>query len=410
MSQHPLSTAMWSSNELLFLPLGGAGEIGMNLNLYGYAGKWLMVDLGVTFGDDSVPGIEVVMPDPGFIVERKDDLVGLVLTHAHEDHIGAVQYLWRRLQCPIYATAFTASVLRRKLAESGLDRQVRITEIPLSGRFDLAPFQIELITLTHSIPEPNALVIRTPAGTVLHTGDWKFDADPLIGSVADEAALRRVGQEGVLALVGDSTNVFRPGESGSEGAVRESLIGLVGQFEERVAIACFASNVARLESVAVAAAANDRHVALVGRSLWRMDEAARENGYLRGVRPFLSDEEAADLPRDKVLLLCTGSQGEPRAALARIAQNNHPSIGTSWSGWASTCSPRRLISSTSRVIRRATSWRACTPMSGRAWRFRCTARCATWWSTQNWRAPARCRRAWWSRMAPWCAWRPVNRA
>jgi ribonuclease J len=317
---------MWSSNELLFLPLGGAGEIGMNLNLYGYAGKWLMVDLGVTFGDDSVPGIEVVMPDPGFIVERKDDLVGLVLTHAHEDHIGAVPYLWRRLKCPIYATAFTASVLRRKLAEAGLERQARITEIALSGRFDLAPFQIELITLTHSIPEPNALVVRTPAGTVLHTGDWKFDADPLIGAVSDEAALRRIGEEGVLALIGDSTNVFRPGEAGSEAAVRESLIQLVGSFKERVAIACFASNVARLESVAVAAAANHRRVALVGRSLRRMDEAARENGYLRDTPAFLSEEAAGDLPRDQVLLLCTGSQGEPRAALTRIAQNNHPNI------------------------------------------------------------------------------------
>jgi ribonuclease J len=325
-SEHQLSTALWSSRELLFVPLGGAGEIGMNLNLYGYDGKWLMVDLGVTFGDDSVPGIDVVMPDPTFIAERKDDLIGLVLTHAHEDHIGAVPYLWRRLGCRIYATAFTASVLRRKLVEVGLERQVRITEIPLSGRFDLAPFSIELITLTHSIPEPNALVIRSPAGTVLHTGDWKFDADPLIGPVADEAALRRVGAEGVLALIGDSTNVFRPGEAGSEAAVRASLIELVGQFDQRVAIACFASNVARLESVAVAAAANGRHVALVGRSLRRMDEAARENGYLCDLPPFLGEEDANDLPRDKVLLLCTGSQGEPRAALARIAHDNHPNV------------------------------------------------------------------------------------
>jgi len=323
---HRLNTAIWSSRELLFLPLGGAGEIGMNLNLYGYDGKWLMVDLGVTFGDDSVPGIEVVMPDPSFIEERRDDLIGLVLTHAHEDHIGAVQYLWRRLRCPIYATAFTASVLRRKLAEAGLEREARITEIPLSGRFALGPFELELITLTHSIPEPNALAIRTPAGTVLHTGDWKFDTDPLVGPVADEAALRRVGAEGVLALVGDSTNVFRPGESGSESAVRESLIELVGRFEQRVAVACFASNVARLESAAAAAAANGRRAALVGRSLRRMDEAARENGYLDDTPPFLSEEAAAGLPDDEVLLLCTGSQGEPRAALARIAHGTHPHI------------------------------------------------------------------------------------
>jgi ribonuclease J len=321
-----LNTAIWGRNELLFLPLGGAGEIGMNLNLYGYDGKWLMVDLGVTFGDDSVPGIDVVMPDPTFIAERRDDLIGLVLTHAHEDHIGAVQYLWRRLRCPIYATAFTASVLRRKLAEAGLEREARITEIPLSGSFTLGPFQIELITLTHSIPEPNALVIRTPAGVVLHTGDWKFDADPLVGPVADEAALQRVGAEGVLALIGDSTNVFRPGEAGSEAAVRDSLIELVGQFDQRVAIACFASNVARLESVAAAAAAHGRQAALVGRSLRRMDEAARENGYLHDTPPFLSEADAADLPDDEVLLLCTGSQGEPRAALARIAHGQHPNI------------------------------------------------------------------------------------
>ncbi|MBV8167754.1 MAG: ribonuclease J [Alphaproteobacteria bacterium] len=298
----------------------------MNLNLYGYAGKWLMVDLGVTFGDDSVPGIDVVMPDPGFIVERKADLIGLVLTHAHEDHLGAVHHLWRRLRCPVYATPFTASVLRRKLAEAGLEREVRITEIPMSGRFELAPFQIELITLTHSIPEPNALVIRTPAGTVLHTGDWKFDPDPLIGPTADEAALRRVGQEGVLALIGDSTNVFRPGEAGSEAAVRASLIELVAKHRQGVAIACFASNVARLESAAVAAQANGRQAALVGRSLWRMNEAARENGYLRDTPPFLSEERAAGLPPEDVLLICTGSQGEPRAALSRIAQGNHPNI------------------------------------------------------------------------------------
>jgi ribonuclease J len=325
-TEYRLNSAIWSNRELLFVPLGGAGEIGMNLNLYGYDGQWLMVDLGVTFGDDSVPGIDVVMPDPTFIAERKDDLIGLVLTHAHEDHIGAVQYLWRRLRCPIYATAFTASVLRRKLAEAGLEREARITEIPLSGKFTLGPFEIELITLTHSIPEPNALAIRTPVGTVLHTGDWKFDADPLVGPIADEAALRRVGAEGVLALVGDSTNVFRPGEAGSEADVRRSLIELVGRFDQRVAIACFASNVARLESVAAAAAANGRQAGLVGRSLRRMDEAARENGYLRDTPPFLDEEDAADLPDDEVLLLCTGSQGEPRAALARIAHGTHPNI------------------------------------------------------------------------------------
>ncbi|MBV8166571.1 MAG: ribonuclease J, partial [Alphaproteobacteria bacterium] len=294
----------------------------MNLNLYGYRGQWLMVDLGVTFGDDSVPGIDVVMPDPGFIVERKDALLGIVLTHAHEDHLGAVQYLWPRLRCPVYGTPFALSLLRRKLEESGLAKQVPMHRIELTGRFALGPFDIELITLTHSIPEPNALAIRTPAGTVLHTGDWKFDPDPLVGAVSDEAALRRLGEAGVLALVGDSTNVFRPGEAGSEAAVRASLVELIARQQQRVAVACFASNVARLESVAAAAAACDRHVALVGRSLRRMDEAARENGYLKGTPPFLSEEDAGYLPRDKVVLLCTGSQGEPRAALSRIAQND----------------------------------------------------------------------------------------
>jgi ribonuclease J len=313
-------------NELLFVPLGGAGEIGMNLNLFGHAGQWLMVDLGVTFGDDSAPGIDVVMPDPQFIIERRDRLAGLVLTHAHEDHIGAVPYLWSRLRCPMYATPFTASVLRRKLQEVGLADEARITEVPSEGSFTVGPFSIDLITLTHSIPEPNALVIRTPAGAVFHTGDWKFDPTPLIGAPADEGALAALGDAGILALIGDSTNVFREGSSGSEAAVRESLIKLVARCEERVAIACFASNVARLETVAAVAAANNRRAALVGRSLWRMYDAARENGYLTEIAPFLTEEEAGFLPREEVLLAVTGSQGEPRAALARIAAGDHPHI------------------------------------------------------------------------------------
>lgn len=313
-------------SDLLFLPLGGAGEIGMNLNLFGLSGKWMMVDLGITFGDDTSPGIDVIMPDPAFIVDRRDDLVGLVLTHAHEDHIGAVPYLWRRLQCPMYATPFTASVLRRKLTEAGLGETAKITEVPLQGRFNVGPFDVELLTLTHSIPEPNALVIRTPQGVILHTGDWKFDPTPLVGPPPDEAALRRLGEEGVLALIGDSTNVFRDGEAGSESAVRDSLIDLVDGMKNRVAIACFASNVARLGTVAAVAAAHGRRAALIGRSLWRMYDAARENGYLTDIDPFLSEQDAALLPRDKVLLAVTGSQGEPRAALARIAARGHPHV------------------------------------------------------------------------------------
>ena len=313
-------------DELAFVALGGVGEIGMNLSLYGYHGRWLMIDCGITFADDTLPGIDIVMPDPSFIAERADELDGLVCTHAHEDHIGAIAHLWRRFRCPVYATPFTAAVLRLKLAEAGLEHELPILEVPLSGRFSVGQFELELITLTHSIPEPNAVVLRTPYGIVLHTGDWKLDPDPLVGATADEAALKRLGDEGVLAMVCDSTNAMRPGTAGSEGDVRKALIELVGQCRNRVAVACFASNVARLASIAAAAAANDRHAALVGRSLWRMDHAARETGYLQNIAPFLTDEEAAYLPRDKVVLICTGSQGEARAALSRIAEDDHPNI------------------------------------------------------------------------------------
>ncbi len=313
------------ADALYFLPLGGSGEIGMNLNLYLHAGKWLMVDLGISFGDDSTPGIDVIMPDPAFIVERKRDLVGLVLTHAHEDHLGAVPYLWARLGCPVYATPFTAAVLRRKLAEMEREGSVPIHEIPLGGKVSIGPFEIELVTLTHSIPEPNGVVIRTPAGTVFHTGDWKIDPDPLIGSTTDETALRALGDGGTLALVCDSTNALVPGRSRSEGELRVSLNEVVAKCRNRVAIGCFSSNIARLETIATVAAAHGRQAALVGRSLWRMYESALDSGYLKGVQ-FLSEAEAAFLPRDKVLLACTGSQGEARSALVRIAAADHPHI------------------------------------------------------------------------------------
>ncbi len=326
-SKRKTNGAASAAGDLLFLPLGGAGEIGMNLNLFGYGGRWLMVDLGVTFGDDTMPGVDVVMPDPAFIVENKDKLDGLVLTHAHEDHIGAVQYLWERLRCPLYATPFTASVLRRKLGEVGLADEAKITVVDCSSRFKVGEFDIEMVTLTHSIPEPNALVIRTPRGTILHTGDWKLDPNPLVGPPTDEAALRRIGDEGVLALIGDSTNVFKKGVAGSEADVRESLIDLVSRYDQRVCIASFASNVARLETIAVVAEKNGRHAGLVGRSLWNMYDAAKENGYLKGIRPFLTEDEVMRLPRNKVLIGCTGSQGEPRAALSRIASGSHPSVG-----------------------------------------------------------------------------------
>lgn len=320
-----------AEQEFVFLPLGGAGEIGMNLNLYGLgprgAETWLMVDLGVTFGDGTLPGVDVIMPDPTFIAERKDRLAGLVLTHAHEDHLGAVAYLWERLQCPVYATPFAVSILKRKLAEAGLERRVPVTTIPLGGKFKVGPFDLELITLTHSIPEPNAIAIRTPLGTVLHTGDWKFDPDPVVGPTSDEAALRRLGDEGVLAVVCDSTNVFTSGTSGSEADLLESLSGLIGASPGRVAVACFATNVARLETIATAAARQGRDVVLAGRALRRIVDAARENGYLADTPAFLVEEDAGYLPREKTLIICTGSQGEPRAALARIAAGDHPRVG-----------------------------------------------------------------------------------
>jgi ribonuclease J len=313
-------------HELIFLPLGGVGEIGMNLALYGYAGKWIMVDLGISFGDETTPGVEVFMPDPGFIVERRDDLLAIVLTHGHEDHLGAVSHLWPQLRCPVYATGFSASLLKTKLHEAGLTNEVTIHAVEQGGSAQIGPFHIEWVRQTHSIPEPNSLAIRTPLGTVLHTGDWKFDPTPLVGDKADTARLENLGDEGVLAVVGDSTNVFNKGVTGSEAAVRESLIQLFGRYRKRIAVACFATNVARLESIAVAAAAHDRHVALVGRSLWRIDQAARDNGYLSDIPPFLTDHDGAHLPEDKVVYVCTGSQGEPRAALSRIANDSHPHV------------------------------------------------------------------------------------
>ncbi len=242
-------------DELAFVALGGVGEIGMNLSLYGFGGRWLMIDCGITFADGTIPGVEIVMADPSFIAERAETLDGLVCTHAHEDHIGAIPYLWDRLRCPVYATPFTAAVLRAKLVEAGIEREVPIQVVPMSGRFSVGRFELELITLTHSIPEPNAVVLRTPWGNVLHTGDWKFDPDPLLGPTADEAALKRLGEEGVLAMIGDSTNALRAGEAGSEADVRRALIDLVGKCKGRIAVACFASNVARLSSIAAAAAA-----------------------------------------------------------------------------------------------------------------------------------------------------------
>jgi ribonuclease J len=312
--------------ELLFLPLGGSNEIGMNLNLYCYGGKWLMVDLGITFGDETTPGVDVIMPDPSFIESRRQDLLGLIVTHGHEDHIGAIPYLWERLRCPIYATPFTASLVRRKLADVGLVGQVELIEVPLSGSVTLGPFDIEFIGLTHSIPEPSAIVLRCEAGTILHTGDWKFDPAPQVGEATDLAALEELAEEGVLAMVGDSTNVDVPGSTGSEAELVDSFSELFAQQKQRIAVTCFASNVARLHSIAVAARRHDRQVALVGRSLWRMHDVARENGYLLDLPNFVSEADVGYFPRNKLVLICTGSQGESRAALARIADQSHPKV------------------------------------------------------------------------------------
>lgn len=311
-------------NSLYFLPLGGSGEIGMNLNLYHSGGKWLMVDCGITFSD--YLGVDVITPDINYIEKNKKDLLGLVVTHGHEDHIGAIPYLWRRLGCKIYATPFTATLLRHKLIEAGIIDEVELIEVELCGSIKLGDFDIEFINLTHSIPEPNALAIRTPHGTIVHTGDWKLDPAPLIGQTSDLKRLEEIGNEGVLALVCDSTNVFVEGSTQSEGVVRDYLIESVRREKGKVAIGLFASNLARLESCAIAAKETGRQLVLVGRSLSRMYSVARQNGYLLNVPDFIEARQATGLPSNKVLYVCTGSQGEPRAALTRIANRDHKDV------------------------------------------------------------------------------------
>jgi len=324
------SSPLQSGDEFIFVPLGGAGEIGMNLNLYGYGPEakrqWIIIDLGVMFGGDDTPGIDVIMPDPAFIEEHRRHLLGIVLTHAHEDHIGAVAHLWPRLKAPVYATPFTAALVRGKLEEEGILDEVPLHIVPLGGELKLGPFALEFIDITHSIPEPNCIAIRTPLGTVLHTGDWKIDPKPLIGRKTDVDALRRLGEEGVLAAVCDSTNVFVPGRSGSEAEVAHRLEGVIAACTGRVAVTAFASNVARMQSVIKAGAAAGRHVALVGRSMHKIAGAAFETGYLKDLPPLIDEEATVHLPPHKILYLCTGSQGEPRAALSRIAQGEHATV------------------------------------------------------------------------------------
>lgn len=320
-----------ADDELVFLPLGGSGEIGMNLNAYGYgppdARQWIIVDIGVTFGrEDTTPGVELILPDPSYLEDVRDDIIGIVLTHAHEDHIGALGWLWPRLKAPCYATPFTAALIREKLRERGLLEKVPLTEIPLKGQLTLGPFEIDFVTLTHSIPEPNGLAIRTPLGLIWHTGDWKIDPDPLIGETTDEAKLRQMADEGVLAMVCDSTNVFVEGTAGSEADVRVKLTEVIKQQKGRVAVTAFASNVARVETALLAAKAAGRTPCLVGRSMHRIVGAAKSVGMLANAPLTIDEEEAGTLPDENVLFLCTGSQGEARAALSRIARGEHRNV------------------------------------------------------------------------------------
>lgn len=314
------------AGDLAFIPLGGTGEIGMNLNLYRCDGKLLAVDCGIGFSGPDLPEAEIVVPDPVWVAERRDRLVGLVITHAHEDHVGAVAHLWPQLRCPIYAGPFVSAVLRRKLGEAGLAGEAKVTTVPLEGRLSLPPFDLEFLRVAHSVPEAQALAIRTRHGLVLHTGDWKLDPEPLIGLPTDEAAFARLGAEGVLAMVCDSTNAMVEGHSGSEAEVRRNLAAIVRPLKGRVAVTCFATNIARVESIARAAEAAGRQVSLFGRSLRNAEAAARECGYLKRLAPFVPEDEAGFLPDDSLLVICTGSQGEPRSALSKIAADTHPNI------------------------------------------------------------------------------------
>src|SRR5499427_3709558 len=316
--------------ELVFAPLGGAGEIGMNLALYGLGDErkrqWIAVDLGVAFAGDDLPGVDLILPDVRFLEEERRNLLGIVLTHAHEDHFGALLDLWPRLRLPLYATPFTAALLEAKRQGEPGAPDIPVNVVALNSRFRLGPFDIEYVSMAHSIPESNGLIIRSTLGAVLHTGDWKIDPTPVIGPPTDEAKLRALGNAGCLALIGDSTNAPREGRSPSETDVAKSLAELIKSAPNRVAVTTFASNVARIRAVAEAAAACEREVVLVGRAMERISQVARETGYLNGVAEFRPLEAYGYLPPDRVLALCTGSQGEARAALARIAEDDHPEV------------------------------------------------------------------------------------
>ena len=319
-----------SKEELIFCPLGGSGEIGMNMNLYAYGNetnqKWIIVDMGVTFADDSIPGVDLIMPDPGFIIDKKEDLLGIVLTHAHEDHIGAVAHIWPELKCKLYATPFTAALITEKFKEKKIDISPFLKIVPLNSKIKLENFEIDFVTLTHSILEPNGLSIKTPLGTILHTGDWKIDPNPLIGNKVDEQKLKNIGESGVSAMICDSTNIFSPGRAGSESDVRDSLLRLMELKKKRILVTSFASNVARMESIFYCAKKTGRSICLVGRSMHRIFKAAKKCGYLKGLIEPLEPRNAKKVSKDKILYLATGSQGEPMGAMNRIINGIHPEV------------------------------------------------------------------------------------
>ena len=313
-----------NKNEFLFLPLGGVGRIGMNVSLYHYQGKWIMIDLGIGFADETMPGIELLIPDISFIAKRKKDLMGIIITHAHEDHCGAVPHLWEELQCPIFTTKFTVNFLKEKLKEFRLENVVPIKEIDVNSTVDLAPFTVEFINITHSVPEANSILISTEVGKTLHTGDWKFDPDPVVGLTSNMKRLKEIGEKGdLLAAVCDSTNILSNHGPESEGAIYNNIYNTIKGSKRLVAVSLFASNVARIETIAKAARALDRKVVLLGRSLWRIVKVAQNSGYLTDFTEFLEGKEAAALPREKLLLICTGCQGEPLATTARLAAKSH---------------------------------------------------------------------------------------
>ncbi len=319
-----------SKEEFIFCPLGGSGEIGMNMNLFAYGKpenrKWIIVDIGVTFADDSIPGIDLIYPDPGFIIDKKSDLLGLVLTHAHEDHIGAIAHIWPKLLCNIYATPFTSVLIKEKFKEKKIDLGNKLKVVELNGNIKLGSFSIDFVTLTHSILEPNGLSIETPSGTVLHTGDWKIDSNPLIGEKINEDKLKKIGKKGILAMICDSTNVFSPGRAGSESDVRINLLKVMKNKTKRIIVTSFASNVARMETVFYCAEKVGRQICLVGRSMHRIYKAAKQCGYLNNVIDPIDPRNAKNIDRKKIVYLCTGSQGEPNGAMMRISSYIHPDV------------------------------------------------------------------------------------